>query len=125
MIKKVDDFDGVSDAKTVEFSIDGVAYEIDLSEDSLEKMHKDFQKYIDVARKLTGQPSAKKSPKLARVRTPAAESTANNDAVRHWARQNGMKVSDRGRVPRDVQDAFDQAHQPSGVASMFSAAGAK
>jgi hypothetical protein len=30
--------------------------------------------------------------------------------VRDWARANGFKVTDRGRVAREVQEAFDAAH---------------
>lgn len=31
-------------------------------------------------------------------------------AVRDWARQNGYTVSDRGRIAKSIQDAFDAAH---------------
>lgn len=31
-------------------------------------------------------------------------------AVRAWARRNGYGVSDRGRIPTAVQQAFDAAH---------------
>ncbi|MFJ8026043.1 histone-like nucleoid-structuring protein Lsr2 [Streptomyces sp. NPDC096311] len=30
--------------------------------------------------------------------------------VRAWARENGYEVNDRGRVPREIQDAFDASH---------------
>lgn len=122
-LKLVDDFDGVTEAETVEFSIDGIVYEIDLSEDSKEKMRKDFKRYIDVARRVSG--SAKKSAKkVSTARTPSAETTINNDAIRDWAVANGHPVTRRGRIPRDVKEAFEKAHESAGAASMFSAAGA-
>ena len=40
-----------------------------------------------------------------RRRTPGA-GKANLGAVRAWARDNGYRVSDRGRVPQAVLDAY-------------------
>jgi hypothetical protein len=33
-----------------------------------------------------------------------------NNAIRDWAASKGMKVSDRGRISREVQDAYNAAH---------------
>ena len=30
--------------------------------------------------------------------------------VRDWARSNGFKVPDRGRIPAEVREAFDKAN---------------
>jgi hypothetical protein len=30
--------------------------------------------------------------------------------IREWARSNGHKVPDRGRIPSDVREAFEAAH---------------
>ena len=30
--------------------------------------------------------------------------------IRDWARSNGYKVPDRGRIPADVREAFEAAH---------------
>ena len=30
--------------------------------------------------------------------------------IRDWARSNGHKVPDRGRIPADVREAFEAAH---------------
>jgi hypothetical protein len=31
-------------------------------------------------------------------------------AIREWARKNGHAVSDRGRIPASVVDAYESAH---------------
>lgn len=31
-------------------------------------------------------------------------------SIRDWARKNGYSVSDRGRIPSDVLEAYDAAH---------------
>jgi hypothetical protein len=31
-----------------------------------------------------------------------------NQAIRDWARKRGMKVSDRGRIPAEVLEAYHQ-----------------
>jgi hypothetical protein len=28
-------------------------------------------------------------------------------AIRGWARDNGYEISDRGRIPREVEDAYN------------------
>lgn len=35
-----------------------------------------------------------------------------NRAIRNWARGQGMTVNDRGRIPREVTEAYHRAHQP-------------
>jgi hypothetical protein len=31
-------------------------------------------------------------------------------AIREWARRNGHQVSDRGRIPSSVVEAYESAH---------------
>lgn len=118
---RIDDLDGTEGAQTVTFALGPDTFEIDLSEKNAAALRKALTPYIEAGRRRAG--SAKKStPK--RAHRPAAEVTANNDAIREWARRNQLAVSDRGRIPRDVITAFEEAHVPGGAASMFSAAGA-
>lgn len=44
-------------------------------------------------------------------RTTRATQTLDQQAVRAWARANGRAVSNRGRLPRDVLKAYQQAVQ--------------
>lgn len=121
-IKRVDEFDGITEAEIVDFSIEGVAYEIDLSAESKKQLYADLKRYIDAGRRLSGQ-SRKAPKKSSAAHRPAAETTIDNDAIRDWARKEGRfgEVSDRGRVPRAIVEAFHEAHSPES-AKLFSSA---
>lgn len=104
----VDDFDGEGPAdETVEFSVDGVSYEIDLSAKNAKKLREDLKQWIDAGRRVGGR-------RRGRTATPArgARGTIDREqsgAIREWARRNGHKVSTRGRIPADVIEAFHAA----------------
>lgn len=50
-----------------------------------------------------------KNAKTARKATTKNPS-ADTKAIREWARANGYDVSDRGRIPADVMDAYSAAN---------------
>ncbi len=100
----VDDVDGsvLADGagETVRFSLDGTSYEIDLSKKNAEKLRGTLQTYIDAGRKVgrrTGS-AGKRS-----------QSGPTAKELRDWARSNGFKVPDRGRIPSTVREAFEAA----------------
>jgi hypothetical protein len=106
----IDDLDGtvleVGDGETVHFSLDGVAYEIDLTDDNAAALRAAVAPFISAGRRLARTASVSSSapkPKRGSGRTDLA-------AVRAWANDNGHSVSDRGRVPASVLDAYDAAH---------------
>jgi hypothetical protein len=39
-----------------------------------------------------------------------AVSKEQTQAIRHWAREKGLQVSERGRIPATVREAFEAAH---------------
>ena len=43
-------------------------------------------------------------------KTTGKTSPADTKAIREWARDNGYDVSDRGRIPADVADAYAAAN---------------
>ncbi|MCU1535719.1 MAG: Lsr2-like protein [Humibacillus sp.] len=100
----VDDIDGGEADQTVVFSWGSAQYEIDLNDKNAEKMGKALAPYLDKARKV--------SRGTATSRPKAASRSARSDLqdVRAWAHSNGHQVSDRGRVPQTVLDAYDAAH---------------
>jgi len=98
----VDDLDGGEASETVSFSLDGTAYEIDLSSENAGKLRKDFAQYIDRARKGGG------GGRRRRARTgPGRERSAE---IRAWARQRGHKVSERGRIPATIISEYEASH---------------
>ncbi len=98
----VDDLDGGEASETVSFSLDGTAYEIDLSPENAGKFRKDLAQYIDHARKGGG------GGRRRRARTgPGRERSAE---IRAWARQRGHKVSERGRIPATIISEYEASH---------------
>jgi len=100
----VDDLDGGEASETVSFSLDGTAYEIDLSTDNAGKLRKDFAQYIDHARRGGSGGGGRRR----RARTgPGRERSAE---IRAWARQRGHKVSERGRIPANIINEYEASH---------------
>lgn len=99
-----DDVDGGAAAETILFGLDGVNYEIDLSEDNAEKMRDALAAWVGHARRVGGR---KQSGTRSGSSAPKRDDL---DEVRAWARENGYQVSDRGRVAADVLKAYDDAH---------------
>jgi len=99
----VDDLDGGTAEETVAFTVDGVSYEIDLSRKNASSMRDALASYVGSARRVGG-----------RVRARAAGGSARRDdrsaQIREWARSEGHKVSDRGRIPADLAAKYDAAH---------------
>ena len=112
-IIKTDDLENsdVPADETITFALDGTTYEIDLSEKNAADLRDTFARYVGAARKVTrggGGPSPRSSP-----RQPAHRGRMDREqagAIRDWARKNGHNVSDRGRIPASVVDAYEAAH---------------
>lgn len=100
-----DDLDGTpitnsSDGRTVTFSIDRAAYEIDLTTGHADELEAALRPFINAARNV-GRPQRTKQKK---------RSKKTLDEIRTWAQGNGHTVSDRGRIPLTIMEAYDSAH---------------
>lgn len=96
-----DDIDGAEASSTVAFGWDGVSYEIDLSKKNSRAFENAVAPYVRAARKASA-PGRKAAPRKAAGKA----SKPKLDEIRSWARQNGYKVADRGRIPNAVIEAF-------------------
>ncbi|PRY43209.1 Lsr2 protein [Geodermatophilus tzadiensis] len=99
--------------ETVSFSLDGTNYEIDLSEKNAKELRDSFSRYVQAARKV-GRGGGRASGG-GRSRATGGGGGGRMDreqagAIRDWARKNGHNVSDRGRIPASVVDAYEAAH---------------
>jgi len=101
-ITLVDDLDGSAADETVSFALDGSAYEIDLSAEHAAQLRDALAGYVGAARRVGGRRAA--SPRR------AARRSSETAEIRAWAKANGHRVSERGRVSADVKAAYDQAH---------------
>jgi hypothetical protein len=100
-----DDLDGGVADRTIEFGFDGVNYTIDLSEKNAGKLRKALDPYLTAAAKVARTSTNRRIAS----RTAAAPSRANreqNQAIRQWATKNGYEVSERGRIPATIVEAF-------------------
>lgn len=99
-----DDLDGGKASETVSFALDGVSYEIDLSDKNAAKLRDALASWVGHARRAGGRGGV---ARRGRARTAGA----GNDlaAMRQWGRKNGFKVSDRGRISAELQAAYSKA----------------
>jgi hypothetical protein len=106
-----DDLDeNLSADETVSFSLDGTSYEIDLADKNAKEMRDAFSRYVSAARKV-GRGGARASGGGGRGRSTGGRMDREQaGAIRDWARKNGHQVSDRGRIPASVVDAYESAH---------------
>ncbi len=97
----IDDIDGSGAVETVSFGLDGTSYEIDLNKKNAAALRDALAGYVGNARKVTGSRRGGRRSSAAALGPSARE-------VRDWARSNGFKVPDRGRIPADIREAFDK-----------------
>lgn len=100
----VDDLDGGKADETVAFSLDGKSFEIDLSAAHASQLRDAMASYIDAARRATAGGGRRSLPRV--VSTQPKSNREENAAVRQWAQRNGYKVSERGRIPSEVLQAY-------------------
>lgn len=102
----VDDIDNSDADETVTFALDGVTYEIDLNATNAAKLRDEFATWVGHARRSGGRKAT------GRASSGSGSGARRKDvsAVREWARQNGHDVSERGRIPAAVQEAYDKAN---------------
>jgi hypothetical protein len=98
----VDDIDGGEAEGAVRFGLDGTDYEIDLSVTHREELDKALATYVAHARKVGG------------VRRTARGGRRNASAidthkVREWAKEQGIEIKERGRVPANIVAQYREA----------------
>ncbi|MFI5593447.1 Lsr2 family protein [Amycolatopsis sp. NPDC051758] len=105
LVEILDDIDGSAATETVQFGLDGVTYEIDLSDLNATALRDELARYVGAGRRIGGR--------KVRVATGQSPTTASdrerNQQIRAWANANGYEVSERGRLSSDVVSAYDQA----------------
>ena len=95
-----DDLDGSSNAEEVLFAYNGVEYTIDLNKKNRAALEKALRTYVQAGTRVSARSTRR------RGKAKALKTEQNLAEVRAWAKENGMKVSDRGRVSAEVMEAF-------------------
>ncbi|MCF6744077.1 Lsr2 family protein [Blastococcus sp. KM273128] len=96
--------------ETVSFALDGTSYEIDLAEKNAQELRDAFSRYISAARKVGRGTRASGGGRSRATGGGGRMDREQAGAIRDWARKNGHAVSDRGRIPASVVEAYEAAH---------------
>jgi len=99
----VDDLDDSKADGTVRFGLDGTDYEIDLNAEHAQQLRDVLTRYTTAARRV----SSTRRP--AHSGRKAAPSGLNTTEVREWAKDQGIDVKDRGRIPAELVVKFKAA----------------
>lgn len=106
IVELIDDIDGGEATQSVKFAVDGVNYTIDLSDSNAEELRDRLAPFVESGRKVVADRTAKT---YTRRQGRAPLGRAQSQAIREWARANGEKVSDRGRIPAELAARFQAA----------------
>lgn len=107
-VELVDDIDGSPATTTIEFSVGGKNYSIDLSEANAAAFNEALAPYIEHARHA---PANKRKARKSRSSSEASRTKRQKNAqIRAWALENGITVAKRGMLNQSVIDAYEAAH---------------
>ena len=98
-----DDLDGGPADETLLFGLGGSEYEIDLSSENASRFRDQLAPFIEHARK------ARRGQRRRAARTQSARRRGRE--IRAWAKDQGIAVSDRGRIPASVAERYYAARK--------------
>jgi hypothetical protein len=104
-VKWVDDLDGSEAVETVSFSLGKKAFEIDLSDENVDKINEALAPFIDAGREVK-QPRGRQASPAARTQSGRPTSREDSILIRKWARERGHEIADRGRIPGKILEAY-------------------
>ena len=99
----VDNVDDVTE--TLDFSYRGIDYQIDLSARNARALDKLLAPHLEVSRRSGKRPATRR-----RSVVEAPSHAPDAKVVRAWAKNQGIEVSDRGRVATAVVNRYLDAH---------------
>jgi Lsr2 len=107
-----DDLDGSEATQTISYTINGQEYEIDLSEENVQRFHEALEPYVTNSRQVQRQPEpVRRDRGNGRRRRGGGSGRDDIPQIRAWAEANGYEVSARGRIKKEIIDAYDEAHK--------------
>ncbi|QNG17835.1 Lsr2 family protein [Rhodococcus triatomae] len=107
IIEFVDDIDEtpIADGKgeTIRFAVNGVEYEIDLNDKNAKEFHRKLDYYISHGTRVGGK---RKTAARSGGRSATKRDPSQTKAIREWAVANGYDISPRGRIPAEIEEAY-------------------
>lgn len=98
VVTLTDDLDGGQAEETLRFGIDARDYEIDLSRKNAARFRKEIAPFVEHARR-AGRAQRRT------VRTAASRRRSHD--IRAWAKEQGIELSERGRIPASVVEQYE------------------
>ncbi len=96
-----DDLSGGPAEQTVRFAFEGTDYEIDLNAKNAAAFSKQFAPYVEHARR-AGRAQSRRGGRDSAGRQRSGD-------IRAWAKEHGLAVSERGRIPASVLEQYRAA----------------
>ncbi len=102
-VRLTDDIDGSEAVEELTFALRGVEYEIDLNAKNVAALEKALEKFVTAGRRV-------RPLRAATRRSTGTTPKEDLNALREWAKANGYRVADRGRVSAEVREAYAAAN---------------
>lgn len=95
----------VENETPIELSYSGVDYRTDLCQQHADELSRTLEPFISSSERLESR--RRSGSGASSARRPTRRDPAQVSAIRAWARENGYEISDRGRIPREIEDAYN------------------
>lgn len=97
--------DGNTEAEeTIQFGLGNASYEIDVCGQHAQEIRAKLEPFVAHARKAGTAAGGR------RRRDRSASNREQSADIRSWAKDRGIQVSERGRIPASVVKEYEQAH---------------
>ena len=104
VVELIDNLDEPTASETVTLGLDGVGYEIDLSEEHASELREALSGYLEAARRMDGGKAG--GARRGRRKAKSADGQASNASN---AESQGININKRGRIPTHVVARFQEA----------------
>lgn len=105
--KKIDDMDGTDASTTVRFSVDGRDMTIDLSDENAANFYAAMRPFLEAATTVEAPQKAVRATRGSGApRAKAGFAPGYLEALRTWAKENGIAVAPKGRVKAEVLEQY-------------------
>jgi Lsr2 len=110
IVELTDDLDGSPADETLRFALDGSEFEIDLSKAHAKELRNALQPFAKAARSLNGKRGGRRRGGSGSSGSRASRDREQLQGIRDWAKREGYKVAQRGRISAEIERAYNEAH---------------
>jgi hypothetical protein len=97
-------------SQTLEFALDGAAYEIDLCDEHAGQLREGLAGFVGVARRVGSRGALSPNGRSAGRRRRRSSGSGDAARIREWARGQGLAVPERGRIPAELAEKYAAAN---------------